>query len=858
MHSTAPATPATHSLTLAPAQLRLQIDPATLGFAHTGELQDLPLPWIGQERAAAAARFGLAMRQRDYHLFVLGELGSGRTSLLTQAMHEAAALRPVPPDLCYLHHFEQPERPHALRLPAGLGKLLRTGMETILQALQSDIPQRLQDGDYRTNSADLDAGYEAEQAQAFAGLEIFARERQFALTRDNGHMVFTLLDTHGKPQPPAQSKALSEAKRASLAEAEQALRAEIARVLTALRPLERAHQQARTDLRRRTIEPLLAQMVGELQRTVCTSDNAENSKDNTKLTDWLGQVQKALLNQLALFLPLQSDDAGDIDDATDDSNTNATAAAMAADEEDDRKDALETLLTQCRVHLAVDNGARTAAPVIIEDNPQLRSLFGSVETHPDEDGAAAAPADLGAIHAGSLLKAHGGFLMLHLRDVAAAEGLWERLRRFLRCSRVLQQDDTPSAHGHASRQALRPEAIDVDVKIVLIGSVEEYYALQAADPEVAQRFRTKVDFAESFRSTPETRYATGIFIAHIARKRGLPDFSAAAVARLLEQSHREADDQTRQSALFAHTEALVVESAALCSARAGTWVEVADIAAALAARTLRHDYTEQRLHESIADGERLITLHGSHIGQVNALTQIDQGDYRFGFPVRITAHAFAGHEGLLNIEREVEMSGPIHDKGVLILHSYLTALFEHIAPLALNASVVFEQEYSGVEGDSASCAELYALLSALSGVPLAQGIAVTGALNQHGHILPVGGINEKIEGWFKVCEAAGLDGTQGALIPARNLRQLMLDQRVLDAVAAGRFHIYTADHVSDGIAVLTGQSANTAPTGTDSVLALAEKTLRDFRRACQVAGHTRLRHPSRPRQSSSTATATKP
>jgi predicted ATP-dependent protease len=835
----------------------LQIDPATLDFVHTGELQNLPLPWIGQERAEAAVRFGLGMQQPDYHLFVLGELGSGRSSLLTQAMHEAAALRPVPPDLCYLHHFDKPERPHALRLPAGQGRLLRTGMEKILQTLQSDIAKRLQEADYRADNADLIARYETEQTNAFAALEAFARQRKFALNRDNGHMVFTLLDAHGEPQTTEQASALPTEQRAPLAEAEQALRAEIARVLTALRPIERAHQQARTDLRRRTIAPLLTQVLAELHSTVqATLPDQKSAEGSSKLADWLAQVQKALLDQLALFLPLNSD----ITDGADISDDTSSTETTTDEDEDDRKDALEALLAQCRVHLAVDNGGRSTAPVIIEDNPQLRSLFGSVEASTDED---APPTDLSAIHAGNLLKAHGGFLMLYLRDVAAAEGLWERLRRFLRCARV-QQGDTPhSSPGHASRQALRPEPVEVDVKIVLIGSVEEYYALQAADPEVAQRFRTKVDFAESFRSTLETRRATGIFIAHIARKRGLPDFSAAAVARLLEQSHRQADDQTRQSAVFAHTESLAIESAALCRTRAGTLVEATDIDAALQARTLRHNYTEQRLHESIADGERLITLHGSHIGQINALTQIDQGDYRFGFPVRITARAFAGHEGLLNIEREVEMSGPIHDKGVLILHSYLTALFGHIAPLALNASVVFEQEYSGVEGDSASCAELYALLSALSGVPLAQGIAVTGALNQHGQVLPVGGINEKIEGWFKVCEAAGLDGTQGALIPARNLHQLMLNRRVIDAVAAGHFHIYAASHVSEGMAVLTGQASSMGevsaiPANADSMLARAEQTLRTFRRACQVAGHTRLRSPSRLRQSNSTASLEKP
>ena len=865
MHSTAPASP---PVSLAPAQLCLQIDPSTLGFAHTGELQGQPLPWIGQERAAAAVRFGLGMQQPDYHLFVLGELGSGRSSLLTQAMHEAAALRPVPPDLCYLHHFDKPERPHALRLPAGQGRLLRQGMDKLLQTLASDIAKRLQEADYRADNAALIADYEAAQTEAFAALEAFASQRQFALNRDNGHMVFTLLDTQGEPQTPDQASSLAPQQRAALAESEQALRSEIARVLSTLRPIERAQQQARTDLRQRTIAPLLTQALGALHSAVCPSqaEPTANDSDNSssaKLTTWLARVQKALLDQLALFLPLN----GDISDGADISDDNSSADAASdsnkadQDDEDDRKDALDALLAQCRIHLAVDNSGRSAAPVIIEDNPQLRSLFGSVEASSDED---AAPTDLAAIHAGSLLKAHGGFLMLHLRDVASAEGLWERLRRFLRCARV-QQDDTPQPPGHASRLALRPEAVEVDVKIVLIGSVQEYYALQAADPEVAQRFRTKVDFAESFRSSLESRRATGVFIAHIARKRGLPNFSAAAVARLLEQSHREADDQTRQSALFAQTESLAIESAALCRARADTAttatatataiVEAADIDAALQARTLRHNYTEQRLHESIADGERLITLHGSHVGQVNALTQIDQGDYRFGFPVRITARAFAGHEGLLNIEREVEMSGPIHDKGVLILHSYLTALFGHIAPLALNASVVFEQEYSGVEGDSASCAELYALLSALSGVPLAQGIAVTGALNQHGQVLPVGGINEKVEGWFKVCEAAGLDGTQGALIPARNLQQLMLDRHVIEAVAAGRFHIYTAGHVSDGMAVLTSQAPEIV---ANSVLARAEQTLRAFRRACQVAGHTRLRSASRLHPSSSTAPVEKP
>ncbi|MBV1732416.1 MAG: AAA family ATPase, partial [Hydrogenophaga sp.] len=463
-------------------------------------------------------------------------------------------------------------------------------------------------------------------------------------------------------------------------------------------------------------------------------------------------------------------------------------------------------------------------------------LFGRIEYQAEEDVMLT---DFSRVRAGSLIRAHGGFLLLHLRDLLSEELVWEKLRRFLRSGRV-QIEEPGSSHMPMAAVSLLPEAVDVEVKIVLIGSVEEYYALQEGDPEFSRHFRVKVDFAESFPASDDTRAASAQYVAHTCRKLGLPHFSAAAVARLLEDSHREVDDQARQSAIFARTEALVAESAALCRARGAALVDAPDVDAALSARRQRHDYPEQRLRESIADGERLISLQGERVGQINGLTQIDLGDWRFGLPVRVTAHSHAGTRGLLNIEREVEMSGPIHDKGVLILHSYLTALFTHLAPLALNASIVFEQEYHGVEGDSASCAELFAVLSSLSGVPLRQGIAVTGALNQHGEVLPVGGVNEKIEGWFRVCDAAGLDGTQGVLLPRRNLRHLMLDRAVVDAVAEGRFHILTASHVGEGLELLCGMASGLTDGEpgnypADSVLGRCEQTLKAYREACRQA-----------------------
>ena len=823
---------------LAPHQLRLIIDPASLGFATTAELQGQPLPWIGQERAQAAAQFGLNLQQPDYHLFVLGEVGSGRASLLRQAMHEAAAQRPVPPDLCYLHNFDHPERPRALRLPAGQGRQLRQGMGNVARNLQADIPKRLASPDFKAEAGRLQQQWQAQESAAFAQLDEFAKARQFNLTREGGQMVFTLTGARGQPLTEAEARALPPERRAEIDLAEQALRAEIGRFLDTMRPLERARDEALAALRRRTIKPLVEQGLDGLRQGL-----RKQIKDGAKLSQWLERVERALLEHIDLFEPLHDQEPD-------------------SDAEADRKDALDDLLARCQVNLVVDNDGRTAAPVVVEDHPTARTLFGSIEHGLDSDTV---QSDHTGILAGSLLKAHGGFILLHLQDVAAEEGLWPRLRRFLRCGRLQIEEGAggggPAAHGPGAPAALLPEPVDVEVKIVLIGSVEEYYALQEADPDAARRFRAKVDFVERFAATPATRQATAIFAAQTCHKRGLPHFGPAAVALLLEQSHREADDQCRQSALFAHTEALLIESAAQCQQRGGTLVDAADVQAALHARRLRHNYPEEQLHESIVEGERLITLTGSVTGQINALTQIDLGDYRFGFPVRITARTFAGQEGLLNIEREVDMSGPIHDKGVLILHSYLTALFSHVAPLALNASIVFEQEYSGVEGDSASCAELYALLSSLSGLPLRQGIAVTGALNQHGEVLPVGGINEKIEGWFQACAAAGLDGTQGVLIPARNVRHLMLNHAVLDAVGRGLFHVYTVNHVSEGIALLTGEASGMGPAEllqaqadiaakvaaevADTVLHRAEQTLRAYRRACQSAGHTRRGRGSR-------------
>ena len=796
------------ALRLAASQLRRNVDPESLGFVSTAECVARPLPWIGQARAEQAARFGLQMQQRDYNLFVLGEIGTGRTTLLGQMMRDQAALRPVPPDLCFLNNFEDPARPLALRMPAGQGRTLRQAMAQWVKRLQSDIPKRLAQEDFQVEKKRLEREYQAQENEEYLTLSAYAEAHRFALMRDEGHMVFTLKDEAGEPITASKALAQSREERAAMNAEEEALRVEISRYLDINRALERVRNEGLSGLRRQIITPMLDQealAIGQLLQLPLG--------DAQKLAHYLSQVQHAVLEGLELFQP--------------------------NDEEEVRQEALGGLLSLLVVNLVVDNHGLQGAPAMEEDNPLFRPLFGSIEY--ETDGGELVT-DFSKIRAGSLLKAHGGFLMLHLRDLLADAMVWEKLRRFLRNGR-LYIEEPGMLHAPMAAVSLEPEAVDVDVKIVLVASVEEYYAVQEADPEFARRFRCKVDFVESFVATKQTVQDSAVLVAHTCAHWGLHHFSAEAVALLVEETHRLADDQARQSAQFGVTESWVLESHAVAMQRQARTsqtgdVQACDVLAAQLARLQRVNYPEQRMLETLTDGERLLSVTGQALGQVNGLTVLDMGDHRFGVPVRVTARTYAGEEGLLNIEREVDMSGPIHDKGVLILHSYLTALFAHMAPLAMNAAIVFEQEYSGVEGDSASCAEFYALLSSLSGLPLQQGLAVTGALNQHGELLPVGGINEKIEGYFRSCEVLGLTGQQGVLMPTRNLRHLMLNPQVVAAVAQGSFHIHAVDQVGDGMALLTGWPFGELGVGAyqaHTVLGRAQKTLKRYRALCEAA-----------------------
>ncbi len=479
-----------------------------------------------------------------------------------------------------------------------------------------------------------------------------------------------------------------------------------------------------------------------------------------------------------------------------------------------------------RVNVLVGHHVAENAAVIYDNDPSLQSLFGGIESASETSNIP----DFMRLRAGNLLRADGGALLLHLRDILADEQngayILEKLHRFLR-NGTLQIEDLSSSTNQGSSLISAQAAIPVSVKMVLVATREDYYELLSITPDFFEYFPIKIEFADQVKANPESYAAYASFIAYKCQQHHCRHFTAEAVTGLLQAMHRLIEDQTRLSTKFGVLEKLLLESAATADMRGATLVEIQDVKSAIQRKYQRHSYIESHMRDSIVDKELIISVYGESIGQINGLTHIDLSEASFGSPVRISANCYAGSRGVLTIDREVSMSGPTHDKGVMILQSWLHSNFATLNPLNLTASLVFEQEYSGVDGDSASCAELFALLSSLAQVPIKQGIAVTGAMNQHGEVLPVGGLNEKIEGYFRVCKQIGLDGQQGVLIPERNLRHLVLSDEVIDAVGNGQFHIATMNTIADGIQHLTGQSLQ-------QINYLAEQKLHDFKQTLEA------------------------
>jgi lon-related putative ATP-dependent protease len=796
---------------LKPEALRRRADPAQLGFESTAQLEPA-VEIIGQPRAVEAVGFGVSITSPGYNIFALGPSRTGRTTTVMRYLEREAAGRPVPDDWCYVNNFAEPHRPRALRLPPGKGGQLRKDMDNLIEELTSEIPRAFESEDYARQKEQIGRELAEERQKAFSQLDRFAAERGFAIVRTPSGIGIVPL-REGKPLSPEEFSALDKATREHLEDESQAVQAALNATLRVVRRLERAARERVQRLDREVANFAIAPIFDELR---------EAYAEFPAVVQYLSEVQKDVIENLDLFRQNQASPAAPAE------LPQALARAVTA--------AQAPSFDKYRVNVVVDNSQARGAPLIHETNPTFPNLIGRIE-YQAQFGALVTNFTL--IKSGALHRANGGYLVLDANDVLAKPFAWDALKRAIKTA-CLRVEEMGQELRFAVTTTLEPEPIPLDVKVVLIGDPLIYYLLQAYDEDFGELFKVKADFAPVMDWTPENMALYARFIANVCREEKLRPFEAGAVASVIEQSARMVGDKYKLSTRFGDVVDLVREASYWAGRNGHERVRADDVQKAIDTRIYRSNQIEERVREMITRGIIRIEPAGEALGQVNGLSVISLGDYEFGRPSRITARVSPGQAGVIDIQRQTKMGGPIHSKGVLILSGYLSGKYAAERPLSLSASIAFEQLYEGVEGDSASSAELFALLSSLSGLPLRQGLAVTGSVDQQGRILAVGGANQKIEGFYDVCRVLGLDGQQGVLIPADNVQHLMLREDVIEAVRENRFHIYPVRTVDEGIELLTGRPAGQRlPDGRypeGSVNAAVEARLRQLAEAVREFG----------------------
>jgi predicted ATP-dependent protease len=752
--------------------LRRRCDPADLPFATTDDLEPLDQP-LGQDRAVAAVRFAIGMRSAGFNLFALGPEGTGKSRLIRQFLQRAAASQPGPDDWIYAQNFAEPFRPKALRLPPGRAVELRKSLERLVEELRLTIPLAFEGEEYRTRRQVLEDQVKDQHDSAFHALRDKAAERDIALVRTPVGLALAPM-RQGEVLSPEDFKALSEAEQYRFKSDMETLQRDLEEALALLPQWTRHHRETVRALDREITQATIAHLFAEI---------AAAWSDVPPVLEHLEAMRDDIVETHADFL--------DREDDTDDKERHVH-----------RRDAGERF-RRYRINVLVAHGGGDGAPVIYEDNPTQANLIGRIE-HLALQGALLT--DFNLIKAGALHRANGGYLLLDARKLLVNPFAWESLKRALR-AREIRIETPGEALGLLPTMTLEPELIPLDVKVVLIGDPMLYYDLAALDPDFSQLFKVAADFDYHMDRSANNVLGLARQMAGIARQEKLRPLTAAAVARVVEQAARLAEDGEKLSTHMASLADLVRESDYWAGQVGAATVGAEHVLQAIAQYHFRHDRVREHVGEEIIRGTVLIDTDGEAVGQVNGLVVMELGLYAFGRPSRITCRAHLGRGDLIDIEREVQLGGPIHSKGVMILASFLSARFAQDQPLSLAANLVFEQSYGEVEGDSASSAELYCLLSSLAEVPIKQSFAVTGSVNQYGQIQAIGGVNEKIEGFFDICRARGLTGGQGVLIPASNVKHLMLRDDVVEACAAGRFHVHAVETVDQGIELLTGLPA---------------------------------------------------
>lgn len=742
-----------------------------LGFENTSQLEELT-EYIGQNRALKAVGFGIGIQKKGYNLFALGPSGLGKKSLVMRYMESQARSEPVPSDWCYVNNFKDTGKPYALKLPSGNGLELADDMQRLVDELHRIIPAVFETEEYITRSLSIEDELSEKEDKALSDLREKAKERQIALLRTpTGFTLAPIRD--GEPVGIKEFRKLPEEERKRIESDVSELQDLLSKALHKLPQWQKQVHEKVNELNREMVASAIASLIAALQQKYSTQD---------AVCRYLNEVQQDIIRHFQNFL----------------SEERNKVSLFGKEIQQPEQEA--PWVRRYQVNVLVSQDRDGGAPVIFEDLPSYNTLIGRVEHHAR---LGALETDFSMIRPGALHKANGGYLILDAAKILMQPYAWEGLKRALRSDQI-RIESLGQLTSLISTISLEPEPIPLKVKVVLLGDRYLYYLLSGLDPEFAELFKVEVDFDDRMERNEENKTLYARLIASIIRREGIRHFDRTAVSRVIEYSARLAGDSERLSTHMRSIYDLLQESDYWAGLQQHDTVTSQDVQQAIDADIERSSRIRERTQEEIGRGTILIDTEGEKVGQINGLSVLTLGNYGFGKPSRITARVRMGKGQVIDIEREVELGGPIHSKGVLILSGFIAGRYALDLPLSLSASLVFEQSYSGVEGDSASSAELYTLLSALSEAPIKQSLAVTGSVNQHGEVQPIGGVNEKIEGFFDVCKARGFTGDQGVLIPASNVKHLMLRRDIVEAAQAGRFAVYPITTIDEGIELLTG------------------------------------------------------
>lgn len=757
---------------LQPESLRWICNPEEFGFNTTEEI--LPLEGtIGQERALRAIDFGLGLESHGFNLYILGESGTGKTTTIKKILEKRALKEKVPDDWCYLYNFEDPDKPEAMSLPPGTGMTLQRDMDELIKILKVEIPKVFESKEYEKHRNEILDEFQGKNKAILSKIEAEAAKKGFALRKTPTGIIIAPIKKGGDTLSHEEFDALEEDKRKKLEETGKELQEKLNDALILLREEEKTLKEKINKLERDVALTVIGLLVTELE---------SKYRFYPEILKYFEGVREDILLNLEDFK------------SPEESPPSIPFLKMPKQ---------EPSFNRYKINVLVNNSGAEGAPVIIETNPTYLNLFGRIE-HKIQYGIAVT--DFTMIKAGSIHRANGGYLIVNALDLLRNIFVWDALKRMIK-NREIKIEDIWEQYRLISTVTLKPEPIPLNIKVILIGTPYLYYLLYNLDEDYKKLFKVKADFDNRMAKTKENLLKYASFISTRCREENLKPFDKTGVAKIVEYGVRLAEDQNKLSARFFNIADIVREADYWASQDGNSYITDAHVERALEEKIYRSNKIEERIQELINEGTIMVDIDGAVVGQVNGISVIDMGDYSFGRPSRITAKTYIGKAGVVNLERETKMSGRIHDKAHMILTSYLGGKFAQESPLSLSASICFEQLYEEVEGDSATCTELYALLSSLSGLPLKQGIAVTGSMNQRGEVQPVGGINEKIEGFFEVCRSKGLDGKQGVIIPRRNVKNLMLKKAVVDSVRDGKFHIYPIEELDEGIEILTGIDA---------------------------------------------------